>query len=51
VVIRTGGLPGGLAKARLCGIPTVVIESKPFGGGSRGVEAVLQRRWTGTRRT
>jgi phosphoribosylglycinamide formyltransferase-1 len=34
---------GGLAKAEARGIPTVVIESKPFGKDRAGFEAVLQR--------
>ncbi|MBX9650054.1 MAG: phosphoribosylglycinamide formyltransferase, partial [Xanthobacteraceae bacterium] len=33
----------GLEKAAACGIPTVVIESKPFGKDRAGFEAVLQR--------
>ncbi|MFY9951663.1 phosphoribosylglycinamide formyltransferase [Bradyrhizobium sp.] len=32
----------GLAKAKASGIPTLVIESKPFGGDRAGFEAVLQ---------
>ena len=33
----------GLEKAAACGIPTEVIESKPFGKDRAGFEAVLQR--------
>ena len=33
----------GLEKAAACGIPTDVIESKPFGKDRAGFEAVLQR--------
>jgi phosphoribosylglycinamide formyltransferase 1 len=32
----------GLAKAKASGIPTLVIESKPFGANRAGFEAVLQ---------
>ena len=34
---------GGLEKAAASGIPTMVIESKPFGKDRAGFEAVLQR--------
>ena len=34
---------GGLEKAAASGIPTIVIESKPFGKDRAGFEAVLQR--------
>ena len=42
VVISNRADAGGLAKAVAAGIPTVVIESKPFGGDRAAFEAVLQ---------
>ena len=42
-VISNRADAGGLEKADASGIPTSVIESKPFGGDRAGFEAVLQR--------
>jgi phosphoribosylglycinamide formyltransferase 1 len=42
-VISNRADAGGLDKARASGIPTMVIESKPFGKDRAGFEAVLQR--------
>ena len=42
-VISNRADAGGLAKAAAGGIPTEVIESKPFGKDRAGFEAVLQR--------
>src|ERR1700681_3074596 len=42
VVISNRADAGGLEKARAAGIPTVTIESKPFGKDRAGFEAVLQ---------
>ena len=43
VVISNRADAGGLDRAAASGIPTVVIESKPFGKDRAGFEAVLQR--------
>ena len=42
VVISNKADAGGLEKAKSAGIPTVVIESKPFGGDRAAFEALLQ---------
>ncbi len=42
VVISNRADAGGLEKARAAGIPTVTIESKPFGKDRAAFEAVLQ---------
>jgi len=42
VVISNRADAGGLEKARACGVPTVTIESKPFGSDRTAFEAVLQ---------
>lgn len=42
-VISNRADAAGLAKAAASGIPTMVIESKPFGKDRAGFEAVLQR--------
>ncbi|MGZ5877470.1 MAG: phosphoribosylglycinamide formyltransferase [Bradyrhizobium sp.] len=42
VVISNRSDAGGLEKARASGVPTVVIESKPFGNNRAAFEAVLQ---------
>jgi phosphoribosylglycinamide formyltransferase-1 len=42
VVISNKKDAGGLAKAHASGIPTLTIESKPFGKDRAGFEAVLQ---------
>ena len=42
VVISNRADAGGLEKARASGIPTVTIESKPFGKDRAAFEAVLQ---------
>jgi phosphoribosylglycinamide formyltransferase-1 len=42
LVISNRSDAGGLEKARACGIPAVIIESKPFGKDRAGFEAVLQ---------
>src|SRR5258707_7395072 len=42
VVISNRSEAGGLEKARACGVPTVTIESKPFGKDRAAFEAVLQ---------
>jgi phosphoribosylglycinamide formyltransferase 1 len=42
VVISNRADAGGLEKARATGIPTVTIESKPFGNDRAAFEAVLQ---------
>ena len=42
VVISNRADAGGLEKAAACGIPTLVIESKPFGKDRAAFEAVLQ---------
>jgi phosphoribosylglycinamide formyltransferase-1 len=42
VVISNRGDAGGLEKAKASGIPTVVIESKPFGKDRAAFEAALQ---------
>ena len=42
VVISNKADAGGLAKARECGIPTLVIESKAFGRDRAGFETALQ---------
>ena len=42
VVISNRADAGGLERARASGIPTVVIESKPFGKDRAAFEAVLQ---------
>ena len=42
-VISNRADAGGLEKARASGVPTTVIESKPFGKDRAGFEAVLQR--------
>jgi phosphoribosylglycinamide formyltransferase-1 len=44
VVISNSADAGGLEKARASGIPTVTIESKPFGKDRAAFEAVLQAR-------
>jgi phosphoribosylglycinamide formyltransferase-1 len=44
VVISNRADAGGLEKARASGIPTVTIESKPFGKDRAAFEAVLQAR-------
>ena len=43
VVIANRGNAAGLEKAAANGIPTVVIESKPFGKDRAGFEVLLQR--------
>ncbi|RZN25744.1 phosphoribosylglycinamide formyltransferase [Bradyrhizobium sp. Leo121] len=43
VVISNRADAAGLAKASASGIPTIVIESKPFGKDRAGFEAMLQR--------
>ncbi|MBR0696027.1 phosphoribosylglycinamide formyltransferase [Bradyrhizobium lablabi] len=43
VVISNRADAGGLERAAASGIPTVVIESKPFGKDRAGFEAVLQQ--------
>ena len=43
VVISNRADAGGLAKAAASGIPTTVIESKPFGKDRAAFEAMLQR--------
>jgi phosphoribosylglycinamide formyltransferase 1 len=42
VVVSNKTDAGGLAKAEASGIPTVIIESKPFGKDRAGFEAALQ---------
>ena len=42
-VISNRADAAGLAKAEASGVPTIVIESKPFGKDRAGFEAVLQR--------
>jgi phosphoribosylglycinamide formyltransferase-1 len=42
VVISNRADAGGLEKARASGVPTLTIESKPFGGDRTAFEAVLQ---------
>src|SRR5262249_17018398 len=42
VVISNRVDAGGLEKAKASGIPTVIIESKPFGTNRSAFEAVLQ---------
>src|SRR5437879_3715387 len=42
VVISNRGDAGGLENARANGVPTLVIESKPFGKDRAAFEAVLQ---------
>lgn len=42
VVISNRSDAGGLEKARASGVPTAVIESKPFGNNRAAFEAVLQ---------
>jgi phosphoribosylglycinamide formyltransferase-1 len=42
VVISNKADAGGLAKARESGIPTLLIESKPYGRDRAGFESVLQ---------
>jgi phosphoribosylglycinamide formyltransferase-1 len=42
VVISNRADAAGLEKARAAGVPTVVVESKPFGGNRAGFEAALQ---------
>src|SRR5258705_1385667 len=42
VVISNRGDAGGLEKAKASGVPTVTIESKPFGNDRAAFEAVLQ---------
>jgi phosphoribosylglycinamide formyltransferase-1 len=42
VVISNRADAAGLEKAKAAGIPTVIIESKPFGGDRAAFEAVLQ---------
>ena len=42
VVISNKADAGGLAKAEASGVPTVIIESKPFGRDRAAFEAVLQ---------
>jgi phosphoribosylglycinamide formyltransferase-1 len=42
LVISNRADAGGLEKAAACGIPTLVIESKPFGRDRAAFEAVLQ---------
>ena len=42
VVISNRADAGGLERARASGVPTAVIESKPFGKDRAGFEAVLQ---------
>jgi phosphoribosylglycinamide formyltransferase-1 len=42
VVISNRGDAGGLAIADASGVPSVTIESRPFGGDRAGFEAVLQ---------
>src|SRR5206468_5738851 len=42
-VISNRADAAGLEKAAESGIPTIVIESKPFGKNRAGFEAVLQR--------
>lgn len=43
VVISNRGDAAGLEKAKLGGIPAVIIESKPFGGDRAAFEAALQQ--------
>jgi phosphoribosylglycinamide formyltransferase 1 len=43
VVISNRADAAGLAKASASGVPTIVIESKPFGKDRAGFEAMLQR--------
>lgn len=43
VVISNRADAAGLEKAAAAGVPTVVVESKPFGKDRAGFEAVLQR--------
>ncbi|MDO9059053.1 MAG: formyltransferase family protein, partial [Bradyrhizobium sp.] len=42
VVISNRADAGGLERAKASGIPTVIIESKPFGKDRAAFEAVLQ---------
>lgn len=42
VVISNRADAAGLEKARAAAVPTVVVESKPFGGDRQGFEAALQ---------
>jgi phosphoribosylglycinamide formyltransferase-1 len=42
IVISNSADAGGLAKAQVSGVPTLVIESKPFGKDRAAFEAVLQ---------
>jgi phosphoribosylglycinamide formyltransferase-1 len=42
VVISNRSDAGGLEKAGACGVPTLTIESKPFGGDRAAFEAILQ---------
>jgi phosphoribosylglycinamide formyltransferase-1 len=42
VVISNRADAGGIEKARASGVPTLTIESKPFGGDRAAFEAVLQ---------
>ena len=49
VVISNRADAGRAGEGSRSGIPTVVIESKPFGKDRAAFEAVLQRRWTKTR--
>jgi phosphoribosylglycinamide formyltransferase-1 len=42
VVISNRADAGGLEKAKASGIPTITIESRPFGGDRAGFETVLQ---------
>jgi phosphoribosylglycinamide formyltransferase-1 len=42
VVISNRADAGGLERAKACGIPTITIESKPFGKDRAAFEAVLQ---------
>lgn len=42
VVISNRADAAGLEKARAAGVPTVVVESKPFGADRAGFEAALQ---------
>jgi phosphoribosylglycinamide formyltransferase-1 len=42
VVISNRADAGGLEKARACGVPTLTVESKAFGGDRRAFEASLQ---------
>jgi phosphoribosylglycinamide formyltransferase-1 len=49
VVISNRSDAGGLETAKASGIPTVTVESKPFGMDRAAFEVVLQSRWSNTR--